>query len=93
MEQNNNDMKWYIFESYAEGVCADMALLSEEQAQFLKQFFRNKVEFYNEGYAGDYSMLSLGPFCTQEEAVKTYMTERCRDDCALLRQFEHMYNN
>lgn len=83
---------WYIFEGCAEGERADMALLSEEEAEVIKRFFENKIEFYNEGYAGTYDMSPCGPFDSKEEAVKAFYKEnpwiRSDDVCD---EFKDMY--
>jgi len=65
--------RWYIFEGNAEGTCADMVLLSEEEAEVIKRFFKNRISFYDEGYAGTYDMLSCGPFNSKEDAVNGFI--------------------
>ena len=84
------DKKWYIFEGDAEGERADMALLSEEEAEVIKRFFENKIAFYDEGYAGNYDMSECGPFDSKEEAVKQYIKDGIRTDY-LGRQFNLIY--
>lgn len=67
--------RWYIFEGCAEGNRADMALLSDEEAEVVKRFFENRKCFYDEGYAGTYDMLSCGPFDSKEEAVNQFIKD------------------
>lgn len=69
------DKKWYIFEGCAEGNRADMALLSDEEAEVVKRFFENRKCFYDEGYAGTYDMLPCGPFDSKEEAVNQFIKD------------------
>lgn len=73
--------RWYIFEGKAEGDRADMALLSEEEAEVIKRFFENRISFYDEGYAGTYDMLSCGPFDSKEEAVNGFIEDGVKTDC------------
>lgn len=73
--------KYYIFVGSAEGDRADMALLSEEEAEVIKSFFDNKITFYDEGYAGEYDMISCGPFDSKEEAVNGFIKASERTDC------------
>lgn len=73
--------RWYVFEGRAEGNRADMALLSEEEAEVIKRFFENKMCFYDEDYAGTYDMLSCGPFDSKEEAVNGFIEDGIRTDC------------
>ena len=85
--------RWYVFESSAEGDHADMALLSEEEYEVIKRFFENKINFYEEGYSGDYYPLkSLGAFDSKEEAVNAYMNKHCYSDSDdLVGEFKDMY--
>lgn len=73
--------RWYVFEGNAEGTCADMALMSEEEAEVIKRFFENRISFYDEGYAGTYDMLSCGPFKSKEEAVNQFIEDGVKTDC------------
>lgn len=82
--------RWYVFEGNAEGTCADMALLSEEEAEVVKRFFKNRISFYDEGYAGTYDMLSCGPFDSKEETVNQFIEDGVRTDC-LGRTFRLIY--
>lgn len=75
------DWNWYIFEGCAEGSRADMALLSDAEAEVVKRFFENRKCFYDEGYAGTYDMLECGPFESREEAVKQFIKDGVRTDC------------
>ena len=75
------DKKWYIFEGKAEDNRADMALLSEEEAEVIKRFFENRISFYDEGYSGAYDMLSCGPFDSKEEAVNQFIEDGIKTDC------------
>ena len=75
------DKKWYIFEGCAEGNRADMALLSDEEAEVVKRFFENRKCFYDEGYAGTYDMLPCGPFESREEAVNQIIEDGVITDC------------
>ena len=73
--------KWYIFEGKAEDNRADMALLTEEEAEVIKRFFENRISFYDEGYSGAYDMLPIGPFDSKEEAVNQFIEDGIRTDC------------
>lgn len=85
------DKKWYIFEGGTyEGSRADMALLSEAEAEVVKRFFENRKCFYDEGYAGTYDMLQCGPFESREEAVKQFIEDGIRTDY-IGRQFRLRY--
>ena len=90
----DNKLQWYIFERGAEGTAADIALLSTEQADFLRTFLENKLTFFDEGYSGAFVMLTLGPFDTKEAAVKAYINEaNWRNSTDLLPEYENMYQN
>lgn len=74
--------RWYIFEGSAEGNCADMALLSEEEYEVIKRFFKNKINFYEEGYSGDYyPRKDLDGYRSKEEAVNQYIESGIKTDC------------
>lgn len=85
--------KYYIFEGNAEATCADMALLSEEEAEVIKRFFKNRISFYDEGYAGDYyPRKDLDGYKSKEEAVNAYMNKHCYiDPDDLVGEFKDMY--
>ena len=85
------EKKWYIFEGCAEGDRADMALLSPEEAEVIKRFFENKIEFYDEGYAGTYDMLPCGPFDSKEEVIEQFMEGGIRFPDDLIDEFQDMY--
>lgn len=85
-------LQWYIFERGAEGTAADMALLSKEQADFLRTFLKNKLTFFDEGYSGAFVMLTLGPFNTKEDAVQAYIADgHWRNPTDLLLEYKNMY--
>jgi hypothetical protein len=91
---DNNKLQWYVFERGAETTSADVALLSKEQADFLKTFLENKLTFYDEGYSGSFKMLPLGAFDTKEDAIRAYIdTERWINPADLLPEYKDMYPN
>ena len=90
---DNNKLQWYVFERGGEGAAADIALLSKEQADFLRTFLENKLTFYDEGYSGSFVMLTLGAFDTKEDAIRAYIDTERSCPANLLPEYKDMYPN
>ena len=70
--------KWYVLEHHAEGLFAELAQFTEEEAKLFERILNytdDTVEFYDEGHSGFMTIRTdLGGFHTKKEAIKKWLS-------------------
>ena len=70
--------RWYVLEHHAEGLFAELAQFTEEEAKLFEKILNytdDTVEFYDEGHSGFMTIRTdLGGFDTKKEAIKKWLS-------------------